>query len=174
MARQYKQPVQYGRESAHKSWAPGDHSSLGDYMRDSSHQRGTERAGPGRSRQLEIPLSLNSKQAACFSSSTGFSVVTAGISPGAEILTPARILSSACFSLVAGTSSSARILGSAMIFTYAMILPSTMIFGSAMYSMAAIFSVCAMHLYIFFSASILIVFHIITGCVPAFRAMQLF
>jgi hypothetical protein len=25
-------PVQYGRESAHKSWALGNHSSLGDYM----------------------------------------------------------------------------------------------------------------------------------------------
>jgi hypothetical protein len=32
MAGWYKQPVQYRRESAHKSWAPGDHSSLGDYM----------------------------------------------------------------------------------------------------------------------------------------------
>ncbi len=32
MAGQYKQPVQYGRESAHKSWALGNHSSLEDYM----------------------------------------------------------------------------------------------------------------------------------------------
>jgi hypothetical protein len=32
MAGQYKQPLQYGRESAHKSWALGNHSSLGDYM----------------------------------------------------------------------------------------------------------------------------------------------
>ncbi len=32
MAGWYKQPVQYGRESAHKSRAPGDHSSLGDFM----------------------------------------------------------------------------------------------------------------------------------------------
>jgi hypothetical protein len=38
-------------------------------------------AGPGRSQQLEIPLSLNSKRAACFSSSTGISL-------GAEISTP--------------------------------------------------------------------------------------
>jgi hypothetical protein len=28
----YKQPVQYRREFAHKSWALGNHSSLGDYM----------------------------------------------------------------------------------------------------------------------------------------------
>jgi hypothetical protein len=44
MAGRCKQLVQYGGDSAHKSWAPGDHSSLGDYVRDSSHQRGTESA----------------------------------------------------------------------------------------------------------------------------------
>jgi hypothetical protein len=32
MAGRYKQPVQFGRESAHKSWALGNHFSLGDYM----------------------------------------------------------------------------------------------------------------------------------------------
>jgi hypothetical protein len=32
MAGRYKQPVQYGRESTHKSWALRNHSSLGDYM----------------------------------------------------------------------------------------------------------------------------------------------
>jgi uncharacterized ferredoxin-like protein len=32
MAGQYKQPVQYGRESAHKSRARGAPSSLGVYM----------------------------------------------------------------------------------------------------------------------------------------------
>jgi hypothetical protein len=32
MAGQYKQPVQYGGESAHKSGAQGNHSSLGVYM----------------------------------------------------------------------------------------------------------------------------------------------
>jgi hypothetical protein len=37
MAGRYKQPVQYRRESAHKSWAPGDHSSLGDYMFEIQH-----------------------------------------------------------------------------------------------------------------------------------------
>ncbi len=33
----YKQPVQYGRESAHKSRAVGAHSSLGDYMFEIQH-----------------------------------------------------------------------------------------------------------------------------------------
>jgi hypothetical protein len=32
VAGRYKQPVQYGRESTHKSWALGNHSSLRDYM----------------------------------------------------------------------------------------------------------------------------------------------
>ncbi len=32
IAARYKQPVQYGRESAHKSRALGNHSSLGVYM----------------------------------------------------------------------------------------------------------------------------------------------
>jgi hypothetical protein len=32
MAGWYKQPVQFGRESAHKSWALGSYSSPGDYM----------------------------------------------------------------------------------------------------------------------------------------------
>jgi hypothetical protein len=38
MAGRYKQPVQYGRESAHKSWALGNHSSLGDYIFEIQHQ----------------------------------------------------------------------------------------------------------------------------------------
>jgi hypothetical protein len=37
MAGRYKQPVQYGRESAHKSWALGNHSPLGDYMFEIQH-----------------------------------------------------------------------------------------------------------------------------------------
>jgi hypothetical protein len=37
MAGGYKQPVQYGRESAHKSRAAGAHSSLGDYMFEIQH-----------------------------------------------------------------------------------------------------------------------------------------
>jgi hypothetical protein len=51
-------------------------------------------AGPGRSQQLEIPPSLNSKQAACFSSSACFSSPT-NISTGTGISTPARVLLSA-------------------------------------------------------------------------------
>jgi hypothetical protein len=38
MAGRYKQPVQYGRESAHKSKAAGAHFSLGDYMFQIQHQ----------------------------------------------------------------------------------------------------------------------------------------
>ncbi len=37
MAGQYKQPVRYGRESAHKSKAAGAHPSLGDYMFEIHH-----------------------------------------------------------------------------------------------------------------------------------------
>jgi hypothetical protein len=37
MVGRYKQPVQYGRESAHKSWPLGNHSSLGDYMYEIHH-----------------------------------------------------------------------------------------------------------------------------------------
>jgi hypothetical protein len=37
MAGRYKQPVHYRRESAHKSWALGNHSSLGDYMFEIHH-----------------------------------------------------------------------------------------------------------------------------------------
>jgi hypothetical protein len=39
MAGRYIQPVQYGRESAHKSDAAGAHSSLGDYMFKIQHQQ---------------------------------------------------------------------------------------------------------------------------------------
>jgi hypothetical protein len=39
MAARYKQPVQYGRESAHKSRAAGAHSPLGDYMFQIQHQQ---------------------------------------------------------------------------------------------------------------------------------------
>jgi hypothetical protein len=48
-------------------------------------------ASPGGSQQLEIPPSLNSKQAACFFQFRWFS-------PGAGISTPTKILSSAYFS----------------------------------------------------------------------------
>ena len=63
-------------------------------------------ARPGESQQREIPPSLNSKRAACFSSPADFSS-NAGFLPGAGISTPARILSSACFSVNAGISQSA-------------------------------------------------------------------
>jgi hypothetical protein len=108
MAGRYNQPVQYGRVSAHKSWALGNHSSFGDYMFEIHHINEEENvlneeenmliSGTRRSQQLEIPLSLNSKQPACFSSSAGISIAT-GISPGA------RILPSAWFSLAARISS---------------------------------------------------------------------
>ncbi|MFN9910432.1 MAG: hypothetical protein ACK56F_30690 [bacterium] len=97
MAGRYKQPVQYGRESAHKSRAARAPSSLGDYMRDSSHQRGGERAhhrDQGEVSSWRFCPSLNSTQAACFSRSASIST-DAGFSPGAGISTPARILLSA-------------------------------------------------------------------------------
>ncbi len=71
-------------------------------------------ARPGRSQQLEIPQSLNSKQAACFSSSASFST-NASFSPGAGISTPARILSSAWFSANTRISQSAWFLAKARI-----------------------------------------------------------
>jgi hypothetical protein len=37
MVGRYKQPVQYERESAHKSWALGYHSSLRDDMYEIQH-----------------------------------------------------------------------------------------------------------------------------------------
>jgi hypothetical protein len=39
MAGQYKQPVQYGRESAHKSRVARAHPSLGDYLFEIQHQQ---------------------------------------------------------------------------------------------------------------------------------------
>jgi hypothetical protein len=33
----YRHPVQYGRESAHKNWSLGNHSSLGDYIYEIHH-----------------------------------------------------------------------------------------------------------------------------------------
>jgi hypothetical protein len=37
IAGRYEQQVQYGKESTHKSWALGNHSSLGDYMYEIHH-----------------------------------------------------------------------------------------------------------------------------------------
>jgi hypothetical protein len=53
----------------------------------STRRRTCSSAGPGRSQQLEIPPSLNSKRAACFSSSATIST-DAGISPGAVFQRP--------------------------------------------------------------------------------------
>jgi len=106
MAGQYKQPVQYGKgppikagqpePSPHLETACEIHHIYEDLNESSS-------ARPGRSQQLEIQPSLNSKRAACFSSPAGFSS-NAGFLPGAGISRPARILSSACFSVDARIS----------------------------------------------------------------------
>jgi hypothetical protein len=70
MSGQYKQPVQYGRDSAHKSRAAWAVFSLGVCMRERQHiyedLNGSSSASPGGSHQLKIPLSLNSKRAASF------------------------------------------------------------------------------------------------------------
>ncbi len=66
----YKQPVQYGRDSAHKSRASWAVSSLEICMREMAHiyedLNDNSSASPGGSQQLEIPPSLNSKRAANF------------------------------------------------------------------------------------------------------------
>jgi len=85
MAGRYKQPVQYGKgppikagrpePSPHLETACEIHHIYEDLNESSS-------ARPGRSQQLEIQPSLNSKRAACFSSPAGFSSNT-GFLPGA-------------------------------------------------------------------------------------------
>ncbi len=76
MAGQYKQPVQYGKGTPIKAGQPEPAPHLGttceihhiyEDLNESSSAR------PGGSQQLEIPPSLNSKRAACFSSPAGFS-----------------------------------------------------------------------------------------------------
>ncbi len=70
MSGRYKQPVQYGRESAHKSRAAWAVFSLGVCMRERQHiyedLNESSSASPGGSQQLEIPPSINSKRAASF------------------------------------------------------------------------------------------------------------
>jgi hypothetical protein len=64
MAGRYKQPVQYGRESAHKSRALGSIPHLESTctrFNTSARRRTRPSAGPERSQQLQIPPSLNSK-----------------------------------------------------------------------------------------------------------------
>jgi hypothetical protein len=144
MAGRYKQPVWYGKESAHKSRAARSHSSLGDYMFEttSTRRRTWSSAGPGRSQQLEIPPSLNSKRATCFSSSASFSMDT-------SILPGARILPSAWF------SPGARILPSAWFSLAARILLSAWFSLAARILLSAWFSLAASILHIFLSAYIL-------------------
>jgi hypothetical protein len=66
----YKQPVQYGRDSAHKSRAAWAEFSLGVCMRERQHiyedLNESSSASPGGSQHLEIPPSPNSKWAANF------------------------------------------------------------------------------------------------------------
>ncbi len=70
MSGRYKQPVQYRRESPHKSRAAWARSSRGVCMRERQHiyedLNESSSASPGGSQQLEIPPSPNSKRAANF------------------------------------------------------------------------------------------------------------
>ncbi len=76
MSGRYKQPVQYGRESAHKSRAAWAFFSLGFCMRERQHiyedLNQSSSARPGGSQQLEVPPSLNSKRGASFFQSRWF------------------------------------------------------------------------------------------------------
>ena len=63
----YNQPVQYGRDAAHKSRAARAFRSLEVYMSENQHiyedLNESSSARPGGSQQQEIQLSLNSKAA---------------------------------------------------------------------------------------------------------------
>jgi hypothetical protein len=76
MSGRYKQPVQYGRESAHKSRAAWAVLSLGVCMRERQYiyedLNESSSASPGGSQQLEILPSLNSKRATNFFQSRWF------------------------------------------------------------------------------------------------------
>ena len=67
---QYNQPVQYGRDAAHKSRAGWAVFSFGVYMTERQHiyedLNKSSSASPGGSQQLEIPPSPNNKRAANF------------------------------------------------------------------------------------------------------------
>ncbi len=125
-------------------------------------------ARPGKSQQLEIPPSLNSKQVTCFSGSAGFSMAT-GISTDAEISTPARILPSACVSLSSRGDFFIR-LDFHICHDFAIRNDFWIrnVFNGRHLFYWAVF------LYISFSAIILIIFHIFVRCVSTFRVMQLF
>jgi len=65
---QYNQPVQYGRDTAHKSWAAWAFRSLEVYMNERRHHLNeSSSARLGGSQQLEILLSPNSKKVQDFS-----------------------------------------------------------------------------------------------------------
>ncbi len=68
---QYNQPVQYGRDAAHKSRAAWAGLPLGVYMSERQHiykyLNESSSARPGGSQQLEIPPSPNSKRTPNFS-----------------------------------------------------------------------------------------------------------
>ena len=70
MSGRYKQPVQYGRDSAHKSRAGWAVFSLGVYMTERQHiyedLNESSSASPGGSQQLEIPPSPKIKRGANF------------------------------------------------------------------------------------------------------------
>ncbi len=157
MAGRYKQPVQYGKGPPIKAGQPEPSLHLGtaceihhiyEDLNESSSAR------PGRSQQLEIPPSLNSKQAACFSSPVGFSLDTDFL-PGAGISTPARILSPAWFSVDARISQIRLIFCKSKDFSIRLIFcrckdfSICLIFGKSRdFSIRLIFSSC-MYLYIF-------------------------
>ncbi len=71
MSGRYNQPVQYGRDAAHKSWAAWAVIPLGVYKSERQHiyedLNESSSASPGGSQQLETPLSPNSKRAPNFS-----------------------------------------------------------------------------------------------------------
>jgi hypothetical protein len=102
MAGRYKQhgrgpPIKAGQHEPYLHFTICEIHHIYENLNESSSAR------PGRSQQLEIPQSLNSKRAACFSSPAGFSSdagfsSNAGFLPGAGMSKPARILLSACFS----------------------------------------------------------------------------
>jgi hypothetical protein len=68
MAGRYNKPVQYGRESAHKSRAAGGNALLDDCMHGEQHHSGRSRrssVGPERSQQLRILPSLTVRRFSC-------------------------------------------------------------------------------------------------------------
>ncbi len=71
MSGRYNQPVQYGRDAAHKSRAAWAVRSLGVYMSERQHiyedLNESSSARPGGSQQLEIPPGPNSKRTPNFS-----------------------------------------------------------------------------------------------------------